>query len=274
MPSREETRMTRNGTAMRCGGIPGTSMSQCSACWALNTRDLHACSHTSMVSRGVSPWTRGDSALGVLVTCTAQESSKRAPESYLASWLVARGGYGLQGRHVQSSHSQVSLSKAISAIDPHSRTTVRAGSSKACQVGKSGCVCPLLSCLHTQQPLWMTIAVTPQAGHRLEACRPCSEQASSWLCHQRRKSIITRRHGVEGCRHNAYPRDRTDLEFAILALGEPGPAAAKLGGARSLELLLELVQGAKVPVNGLLQLALRLLCACAKPSATCAKPSV
>ena len=30
---------------------------------------LHACSQTSMVSRGVSPCTRGDSALGVLVTC-------------------------------------------------------------------------------------------------------------------------------------------------------------------------------------------------------------
>ncbi len=30
---------------------------------------LHACSHTSMVSRGVSPCTKGDSALGVLVTC-------------------------------------------------------------------------------------------------------------------------------------------------------------------------------------------------------------
>ena len=50
------------------------------------------------------------------------------------------------------------------------------------------------------------------------------------------------------------------LELAILALGEPGPAAAKLSGACSLELLLKLIERAEVPLNGLLQLALRLLC--------------
>ena len=50
-----------------------------------------------------------------------------------------------------------------------------------------------------------------------------------------------------------------DLQLAVLALHQPGPAAAKLSCARSLELFLELVQRAEGLIDGCLELTLGLL---------------